>query len=365
MNNKIKVVVGISGGVDSSVAALLLKEQGYNVQAVFMQNWQREKDDPYCTIDQDLADANNICKKLQIPLHTVNFSQKYWQKVFQYLLDEYAAGRTPNPDIMCNKEIKFKAFLDYAKELGADYIATGHYARIDYTNSHYRLLKGLDNSKDQSYFLYTLEQKQLAASIFPLGNMQKKEVRTIAKQHGFINAQKKDSTGICFIGERKFKDFLSEYLLAKPGNIVTTDGKILGRHAGIMYYTLGQRKGLGIGGQKNKPEAPWYIVSKNIEQNQLIISQDHDHPLLLSKTLVCENVHFIAEINLNFPLECSAKIRYRQCDQTCTLMRIDDGKCRVDFKENQWAITPGQSVVFYQNDECLGGGIIVSSDFNS
>lgn len=378
-NKKIRVVLGISGGVDSAVAALLLLEQGYDVAAVFMQNWKPENDDPFCSAEQDLTDARAICDHLKIPLSTVNFSNEYWNKVFQYLLDEYAAGRTPNPDIMCNKEIKFKAFLEHAKELKADFIATGHYARCisncrgdpSGRPQRYHLLKGKDTNKDQSYFLHQLNQEQLKYSLFPVGELTKTEVREIAKKAGLINHAKKDSTGICFIGERKFKKFLSEYLLAKPGEIYsidnsvgadpcvrpsikTQDGICVGRHDGLMFYTLGQRQGLNIGGQKNAKEAPWYVVQKDLVNNRLIVSQEHDHPLLLSKTIYSEPIHWIAGEAPKLPFNCNAKIRYRQNDQQCVIIDYD----KIEFAESQWAATPGQSIVFYKDDECLGGGII-------
>jgi tRNA-uridine 2-sulfurtransferase len=358
MTKKIKIIVGISGGVDSAVALLLLKNQGHDVSAVFMQNWQAEKNDAFCTADQDLIDAKSVCEKLRVPLHTVNFTKEYWNKVFQYFLDEYSKGHTPNPDVMCNKEIKFKAFLEYAESLGADYIATGHYARIQKGNSLFHLLKGLDENKDQSYFLYTLSQNQLKRSLFPIGHLKKTEVRKIAAENGLSNYAKKDSTGICFIGERNFKKFLSEYLLAKPGDIVDTEGKIMGKHDGIMFYTLGQRKGLGIGGQKNTLEAPWYVVAKDIKNNQVIVSQDHNHSLLLTKALTCDEIHWILGNEPSFPLSCTAKIRYRQKDQECVVNKIAPQKYEITFKEAQWAATPGQSLVFYQDDECLGGGTI-------
>lgn len=354
-----KIVVGISGGVDSAVAALLLKEQGYWVEAAFMKNWEAERNDPYCSADQDLADARAVCDLLDIPLHTVNFSAEYWQQVFQYMLDEYAVGRTPNPDIICNKEIKFKQFLNYAKnELRADLIATGHYARRITVNTKQKLLKGIDQEKDQSYFLYALNQYQLSHALFPIGHLTKSTVREIAQKANLPNFAKKDSTGICFIGERKFKDFLSEYLLAKPGEIITTNGVALGKHDGLMFYTLGQRQGLKIGGQKNADEAPWYVVNKDIKNNSLIVAQEHDHPLLLSNMLQCSQIHWVAEQEPTFPLSCSAKIRYRQQEQTCIVSKLSDNIWQVEFTTSQRAITPGQSVVFYAGEECLGGGII-------
>lgn len=344
----------MSGGVDSAVAALLLKQQNYEVHAVFMQNWEADQDDPYCSAPQDLSDAKAVCQQLQIPLTTVNFSEIYWKRVFQHFLDEYAAGRTPNPDIMCNKEIKFKAFLDYALKLGADYIATGHYVRKAEQHGLYTLLRGKDANKDQSYFLYTLTQQQLVHSLFPLGDLEKKQVRKFAKQAGFNNYNKKDSTGICFIGERNFKKFLSEYLLAQPGDIITTDNKVIGRHEGLMFYTLGQRKGIGIGGLKAASEKPWYVAAKDIQNNKLIVTQDHDDPLLLSAKLQYQDIHWISGIAPKWPLTCSAKIRYRAADQVCTLT----GVSKVEFEEPQWAITPGQAIVFYQDELCLGGGTI-------
>lgn len=357
MTNQNKhVVVGLSGGVDSSVAAFLLKQQGYRVTGVFMQNW--ESDDPFCSAGQDLCDARSVCDKLQIPLQTVNFSAEYWHNVFQYFLDEYAAGRTPNPDILCNREIKFKAFLDFALDLGGDYIATGHYARTQQANNSVYLLKGLDQDKDQSYFLYTLGQHPLRHSLFPIGEYQKKTVREIASKLGLINHAKKDSTGICFIGERKFKDFLKEYLLASPGNIETDQGEKVGIHQGLMFYTLGQRQGLGIGGNKKYQETPWYVLHKDIDRNVLVVGQDHSHPLLMKTFLICTHLHWITAPP-TLPFACSAKIRYRQSDQPCTIYPYTKDEVKVVFTHPQRAITPGQSVVFYQENHCLGGGIII------
>lgn len=360
-NTHKNIVIGLSGGVDSSVAALLLKEQGHSLTGVFMQNWEADADDPHCQAAEDLSHAKAVCDKLKIPLKTVNFARTYWENVFKYFLDELSAGRTPNPDILCNQEIKFKAFLNYAKTLGADYIATGHYARISQTANKTYLQKGLDNTKDQSYFLHRLNKYQLDNSIFPIGHLEKKVVREIAKNAGFITANKKDSTGICFIGERKFKDFLGEYLLAKPGNIETDSGDIIGQHQGLMFYTLGQRQGLCIGGQKKYPEAPWYVLVKNIERNTLIVGQDQNHRLLMGKTLLCSNVNWIADAP-TLPLTCTAKIRYRQTDQSCIVEQITEQVYRVTFLELQRAITPGQSVVFYQDDICLGGGVIINGE---
>lgn len=360
MNKNLKVVVGMSGGVDSAVSALLLKNQGYHVEALFMKNWQEDDDGKHCSAAKDLADAQAACSILKIPLHTINFSATYWDRVFRYFLDEYAAYRTPNPDVMCNKEIKFKAFLDYAKTLGADYIATGHYARHDVKHTKHRLLKGVDNAKDQSYFLYLLNQEQLATTLFPIGDLTKTEVRNIAKQARLLNHAKKDSTGICFIGERKFKSFLSEYLLAKPGVILTTDRELVGQHDGLMFYTIGQRQGLKIGGKKNASEAPWYVAAKDVKNNALIVTQDREHPDLTRKQLTCNQMHWIAGEEPILPLNCCAKIRYRQPDQVCTVKKLSQNNLyQVDFSTPQWAIAPGQSVVFYDGEECLGGAIII------
>lgn len=355
--NNTKVVVGLSGGVDSAVAALLLKEQGYNVQAIFMQNWTAEASDPYCSIPQDLEDAKNVCEKLDIPFSLINFSNQYWENVFQHFLDEYAAGRTPNPDILCNKEIKFKVFLEHALQQGAEYIATGHYARCLTQENIHHLLRGLDQNKDQSYFLYTLGQEQLSKTLFPLGELTKQEVRKIAQQANLPNYDKKDSTGICFIGERKFKEFLNEFLLNKPGEMVTAGNKVISKHDGLMFYTLGQRKGLKIGGQKDGLEKPWYVVKKDITANKLYVAQDHQHPWLLSEALTTKNVHWIASEPV-FPLFCQAQVRYRMAAQDCYVTKNHDF-FQVKFSQPQWAITPGQSVVFYLNNECLGGGVIL------
>jgi len=351
-----KVILGISGGVDSAVAALLLKQQNYDVHAVFMQNWD-DKNDPCCSATQDLSDARRVCDQLKIPLTTVNFASEYFQKVFQSMLDEYSKGRTPNPDILCNKEIKFKAFLEHAQTLNADYIATGHYARSQFINGQWHLLKAKDQKKDQSYFLYTLGQKELAFTLFPLGNLNKSEVRTLAQQVGLANYAKKDSTGICFIGERNFRKFLREYLLPKPGAIVTTDNIVLGQHQGLMFYTLGQRQGLGIGGQKKYRELPWYVVAKNFEKNQLIVAQEHDHPWLLGDKLYCADSHWIANAP-SLPLACQAKVRYRQKEQACRIEKIAN-QYQITFHTSPWAITAGQAVVFYQDEECLGGATIL------
>ncbi len=354
-----RVIVGLSGGVDSSVAALLLKNQGYQVEGVFMQNWDENGQDNFCPADVDLKDAQHVCKQLNIPFHTISFAKEYWERVFQYFLEEYAAGRTPNPDILCNKEIKFKAFLDYALAQGADYIATGHYVRSAIKAEEYQLLKAHDLNKDQSYFLYTLQAAQLAKSLFPIGELTKPMVRKIAQAAGFENHAKKDSTGICFIGERRFSDFLGEYLLARPGDIETTEGKVIGRHNGLMFYTLGQRQGLGIGGQKGMADAPWYVIEKDIARQTLIVAQSHDHPKLLSHTLRCQQLHWVAGYPPTMPLTCAAKTRYRERDAACVVNKINADEYEVVFNQPQWAVTPGQSVVFYEGVVCLGGGVII------
>lgn len=353
------IVVGMSGGVDSSVAALLLKQQGYQVSGLFMKNWEEDDDASYCAAAEDLKEAQQVCDKLDIPLHKINFAAEYWDKVFENFLEEYQQGRTPNPDILCNKYIKFTAFLDHAKQLGAQQIATGHYAQKKITDTFDYLLKGEDPNKDQSYFLYALNQQQLRHTLFPVGHLKKPLVRELAKEAGFPNYRKKDSTGICFIGERKFKDFLSRYLPAQPGNIVTTDGKIIGQHQGLMYYTLGQRQGIGIGGKKNAEESPWYVAKKNMSTKELIVVQGHEHPLLFSKGFICQSIHWIADTP-NLPYRCKAKIRYRQEEQACRIELLNEGMHLIQFDEPQWAVTPGQSAVFYQDNTCLGGAIIES-----
>jgi tRNA-specific 2-thiouridylase len=358
VNENKRIIIGMSGGVDSSVAALILLEQGYQVEGLFMKNWEQDDDGDYCAAAVDLEDAQKVSDKLGIKLHSVNFSDQYWDRVFQHFLDEYGAGRTPNPDILCNKEIKFKAFLDYALQLGADYIATGHYTRVSNDENQFYLLKGLDENKDQSYFLYTLGQHQLKHSLFPIGDIAKPEVRRLAEQSGFANHAKKDSTGICFIGERKFKDFLEKFLPAQPGDIVTTEGKRIGQHHGLMYYTLGQRKGLGIGGVKGSAEDAWYSVAKDLENNILIVGQGVDHPRLFHRHLDASQLHWCSDVAPEAPLHCKAKVRYRQDDQACVITRLDQDNCSVTFNQPQRAITPGQSVVFYHDDICLGGGTI-------
>ncbi|MDX2164612.1 MAG: tRNA 2-thiouridine(34) synthase MnmA [Gammaproteobacteria bacterium] len=352
LKKKPKVIVALSGGVDSSVSAFLLKQAGYEVEGLFMKNWEEDDTENYCAAEEDVKDAKAVCDKLAIPLHTVNFASEYWDNVFEHFLAEYKAGRTPNPDILCNREIKFKACMDYASHLGGELFATGHYAQ----NINHQLYQAVDDNKDQTYFIYTLTQDLLKKILFPIGHLPKPEVRKIAESAGLINFAKKDSTGICFIGERKFREFLQKYLPAQPGKIESTDGKIMGNHDGLMYYTLGQRQGIKIGGSKSGSGEPWYVVDKDLKRNILIVAQGHQHPKLYSKTLYFEQAHWI--IPQHFPLKCTAKTRYRQAAHTCTVTQSDDNKYQVDFEIPQFAITPGQSVVFYLNNCCLGGGII-------
>lgn len=358
-NSQKKVIVGMSGGVDSSVSAYLLQQQGYQVTGLFMKNWEEDDDTEYCSAAADLADAQAVCDKLGIELLTINFAAEYWDNVFAHFLEEYKAGRTPNPDILCNKEIKFKAFLEYAAEdLGADYIATGHYVRRRDINGTTQLLRGLDSNKDQSYFLYTLSHDQVAQSLFPVGELEKPEVRRIAEQLGLITAKKKDSTGICFIGERKFRDFLARYLPAKPGPIMTVDGQEISQHDGLMYHTLGQRKGLKIGGTREGSDEPWYVVDKDVENNILIVAQGHEHPRLMSAGLIAQQLDWVSREPLTQPLRCVVKTRYRQEDIPCTVTPLGDDKISVRFDNPVAAVTPGQSAVFYQDEVCLGGGVI-------
>ncbi len=358
-NKDIKVIVGLSGGVDSSVAALLLQQQGYQVEGLFMKNWEGDDTDDYCPAREDMLDASAVADKLGIPLHIQNFSKQYWDRVFEYFIEEYAAGRTPNPDILCNKEVKFKAFLEHAISLGADYIATGHYARISRDeNNQCHLLKGLDDNKDQSYFLYTLQQHQLQKSLFPVGELDKPEVRRIAQEAGFITHDKKDSTGICFIGERKFKDFLQRFLPAQPGEIIDDQGNVIGKHDGLMYHTLGQRKGLGVGGGHGKGNDPWYAADKDLKNNRLVAVQGKNHPLLQHPILVANTLDWVSGNCPELNQSIKAKIRYRQAEQACKIIEHENGKIVVQFDEPQTAVAPGQSVVFYDGKDCLGGGII-------
>ena len=358
-NAKKKVIIGMSGGVDSSVSAFILQQQGYQVEGLFMKNWEEDDDTDYCTATADLADAQAVADKLGMKLHKINFAAEYWDNVFEHFLSEYKAGRTPNPDILCNKEIKFKAFLEYAAEdLGANYIATGHYVRRSGDDDNAQLLRGLDENKDQSYFLYALNKKQIGQSLFPVGEIEKPIVRKIAEDLGLATAKKKDSTGICFIGERKFKDFLARFLPAQPGEIRTVAGKVIGRHDGLMYHTLGQRKGLGIGGVKGLSEDPFYVVEKDLINNVLVVAQGHDNSALLSTGLIASQLTWVDMQPLRENLRCTVKTRYRQADIPCEIQPLDDNTIKVIFDEPQIAVTPGQSAVFYLGEVCLGGGII-------
>ena len=348
-----KVVIGMSGGVDSSVAAWMLKEQGYEVIGLFMKNWEDDDNDEYCSSRQDWLDVVSVADLIGIDVEAVNFAAEYRERVFAEFLREYAAGRTPNPDVLCNAEIKFKAFLDHAMSLGADAIATGHYARVRHEGDKVQLLKAIDASKDQSYFLHRLTQQQLANVLFPLGEIPKTEVRQIAEKIGLHNAGKKDSTGICFIGERPFREFLQKYMPIKPGKMVASNGKIMGEHMGLMYYTIGQRSGLGIGG----PGEPWFVADKNLETNELLVVQGHNAPELLKQNLTANELNF-SLIKPVSTKKYSAKTRYRMQDACCVVDYIDDDTISVIFDKPQWAITPGQSIVVYDGEICLGGGII-------
>jgi tRNA-uridine 2-sulfurtransferase len=359
-----KVIVGLSGGVDSSVTAMLLKQQGYEVTGLFMKNWEDDDDDEYCSSKQDLIDAVAVADKLDIEIEAVNFSKEYKDRVFANFLAEYEAGRTPNPDILCNAEIKFKAFLDHAMALGADLIATGHYAQVrenPLKAGHYQLLKADDGSKDQSYFLYRLNQAQLSKTLFPLGKYLKREVREIARKMGLANAEKKDSTGICFIGERPFQAFLQRYLPKQPGDIKTPEGKTVGQHDGLMYYTLGQRQGLKIGGSRDSNGEPWFVAAKEMATNELIVVQGHDHPLLLNDGLKAGQLHWISGEAPKTNWVYAAKTRYRQPDAPCEIDAINTEEVDIRFGQQQWAITPGQSAVVYESNVCLGGGIITGA----
>ena len=353
---KKRIVVGMSGGVDSAVAALCLKEQGHEVIGVFMRNWEEENDEGVCTADEDYTYVRGVCDDIGIPYYTVNFTKEYWDRVFTYFLNEYKRGRTPNPDVMCNKEIKFKAFLDFAMKLEADYLATGHYARVREVDGKYQMLRGVDNNKDQTYFLYTLGQDILKKVMFPIGDMDKSEVRRIAKEKGLPNANRKDSTGICFIGERNFKAFLSQYLPAQPGDIVDIEtGEVLGRHDGLMYHTLGQRKGLGIGG-KGQKTTPWFVIKKDLEKN-ILYAGSGDHPELYASSCQLTNMSFVSGQPPAEEFTCTVKARYRQRDGGCRVVMQGD-TATLYFDEPQRAVTPGQSAVLYDGEICLGGGII-------
>jgi tRNA-specific 2-thiouridylase len=350
----VKVVVGMSGGVDSSVAALLAKRAGHEVVGLFMKNWEDDDDDEYCSTREDLIDAAAAADRIGIDLEAVNFSAEYKERVFAEFLREYAAGRTPNPDVLCNAEIKFRAFLDHAMRLGAEKIATGHYARLRESQNGHELLRGLDASKDQSYFLHRLTQEQLSRVMFPVGELKKSEVRGIALEAGLPNHAKKDSTGICFIGERPFREFLNRYLPKVPGFIVDEKNNRIGEHIGLAFYTIGQRKGIGIGGAGDA----WYVADKRIDSNELVIVQGHDHPLLMKKMLSASDAAWVSGQAPDAPSAHTAKTRYRQADAACTLSNVRESEMKVEFPAPQWAVTPGQSVVLYDGEVCLGGGVI-------
>jgi tRNA-specific 2-thiouridylase len=352
------VVVGLSGGVDSSVSAWLLKQQGYNVVGLFMKNWEDDDDGEYCSSRQDWLDAASVADRIGIDIEAVNFSVEYKERVFAEFLQEYAAGRTPNPDVLCNAEIKFKAFLDHAMRLGADRIATGHYARVRQTDQGFTLLRGLDPAKDQSYFLHRLNQAQLARTLFPVGELEKTAVRRIAAEIGLHNARKKDSTGICFIGERPFREFLGRYLPTRPGPMKTPEGKTVGQHVGLAFYTLGQRKGIGLGGSKTGNGQPWFVAGKDLERNTLIVAQGHDHPLLQSHSLHALSASWVAGQAPADGAAFGAKTRYRQTDAVCSYHARGATAFALEFQMPQWAVTPGQSAVLYAGDVCLGGGVI-------
>lgn len=358
-NSKTRVVLGMSGGVDSSVAALLLKEQGYDVIGLFMKNWDDTDERGICTATEDFKDVSVVAEQLDIPYYSVNFEDEYWDRVFEYFLSEYRRGRTPNPDVMCNKEIKFKAFLDYAMDLGADYVAMGHYAQtFRDEDGTVHLLRGKDDNKDQTYFLSQLSQEQLQKTLFPLGHLEKPEVRRIAEEAGLATAKKKDSTGICFIGEKNFNEFLSNYLPNKPGKMVTLDGEVKGEHAGLMYYTIGQRHGLGIGGG-GELDAPWFVIGKDTETQTLYVGQGFHHENLYTEYLEASELNFTTGRPEGDSFRCTVKVRYRQEDVPVTVELSEDGQeAKIIFDEPMRAVTPGQAVVFYDGEECLGGGII-------
>jgi len=352
------VTVGMSGGVDSAVAALLLQRQGYRVRGLFMKNWEEDDSQDHCAAREDLQSARAASDRLGIPLDSVNFSAEYWDRVFETFLAGYRAGRTPNPDVLCNTQIKFRVFLDHALAHGAQLIATGHYARLNRTHQGMRLLKGLDGDKDQSYFLHALSAPQLDRVLFPLGNLEKRQVRALAREAGLPNHNRKDSTGICFVGERRFREFLGKYLRGQPGEIVSTEGETLGRHAGLMFHTIGQRKGLGIGGRRGAVGGPWYVVEKDTRNNRLIVAQGSDHPALYRNRLIAQDWHWIVGNPPALPLRCRTRIRHRQPVAPCTLNHASGGSIEVCFDSPQRSVAPGQFVVAYQRDICLGGGVI-------
>lgn len=355
-------IVGLSGGVDSSVAALLLKQQGLSIGGLFMKNWEEDDRDGPCRAADDARDAEAVAGLLGIPFFTRNFSAEYWDEVFEHFIAEYRVGRTPNPDILCNREIKFRTFLEQSRDLGARRIATGHYARIDCNGGRFRLLRGRDRNKDQSYFLYTLGQEQLAATLFPLGDLPKARVRELAREAGLPTHAKKDSTGICFIGPDNFRAFLSRYLPGQPGVMRAPDGSTVGAHPGIAYFTLGQRQGLGIGGVRGASDAAWYVLAKNVDDNVLIVGQGHDHPWLMSRRLLASKMSWVEGSPPAARFECTARTRYRQQDAACLAIVRDDGHLELRFSIEQRAVTPGQALVLYRDEECLGGGTIEATD---
>ena len=361
MTSKQRIVLGLSGGVDSSVAAWLLKREGHEVIGVFMKNWEDDDTDEYCTSRQDLVDAVAVADVVGIEVEAVNFAREYRERVFAHFLTEYGCGRTPNPDVLCNSEIKFRAFLDHALTLGADRIATGHYARLRKVSGGVELVKAVDAAKDQTYFLHQLTQRQLGSALFPVGALNKREVRAIARENGIPTYAKKDSTGICFIGERPFREFLARYLPRTPGPIENPDGRILGRHEGLAYYTLGQRQGLGIGGTRGGGDAPWFVAGKDAARNVLVVVQGHDHPRLYARALEVADTHWIAGHPPHSGHRLAAKTRYRMADAACSLVALDGGHWRVEFDAPQWAPTPGQYLVLYDGDVCLGGGVIATA----
>jgi tRNA-specific 2-thiouridylase len=348
------VVVGMSGGVDSSVTALLLKQQGFKVIGLFMKNWEEKDDSGVCLSAYDYEDVRRVCETIDIPYYAVNFAKEYRDKVFNQFIEDFKKGLTPNPDILCNREIKFKVFFDKAMELGADYLATGHYCQNIRVDGRATLVKGADAGKDQTYFLYTMKETILEKVLFPIGGIEKKEVRSLARVHNLATSEKKDSTGICFIGERHFRSFLSEYVAMQPGNFETLDGKVVGKHTGAAYYTLGQRKGMGIGGAGDA----WFVVGKDMNRGVVHVAQGTDHPALYCDELVATELTWVGDSPPTFPFSCNSKIRYRQADESCVIERIQDGKAYVTFPRPQRAVTPGQSIVFYNETTCLGGGVI-------
>lgn len=356
-----RLMVGVSGGVDSAVAAMLLTQAGHEVDGLFMTNWEEGDPQSPCPADRDRKDAAAVCAQLGIHFYARNFAAEYLEQVFAHFLDEYRAGRTPNPDVLCNREIKFATFLDEARKLGAERIATGHYARTDEVNGRHRLLRAVDRNKDQSYFLHSLGQAQLAATVFPLGGLEKPRVRELAREAGLVPHAKKDSTGICFIGERNFREFLGQYLPAQPGPMCSPNGELLGQHNGVVFYTLGQRQGLGLGGRSGSGGEPWYVVGKNVQTRELVVAQGGNNPLLMSEQLTADSLSWVSGQAPAEQFACTAKVRYRQPDQACTVT-VSGNTCTVRFDTPQRAVTPGQSVVLYDGEECLGGGVINSTN---